>query len=184
MISKRIHKIIILCLIASVAIVFTAYGTGLRQSRVFEIEAAFLVQFSKYITWPADRFKTEKSPVIIGIIGRDPFGTKIDRIARRFKSGNRPVEIRRIKDDMADADECHILYVTSAETGKMTEIKKNIAGKSIVLVSDTDNFLNQGGIIDFFISGTKIRFNISLTNSRRIGLKISSKLLKVAKRIQ
>ncbi len=184
MILRRIHKIIILCLIAFTAVVFTAGGTGLQQSRVFEIEAAFLVQFSKYITWPADRFKTEKSPVIIGILGRDPFGTKIDRIARRFKSGDRPVEIRRINGDMAGADKCHILYITSVETGKMTEIKKNIAEKPIVLVSDTDDFLNQGGIIDFFISGKKIRFNISLTNSRRAGLKISSKLLKVAKRIQ
>ncbi len=96
MILKRIHKIIILCLIASMGVVFTAGATGLQQSRVFEIEAAFLVQFSKYITWPAYRFKTKKSPVIIGIIGRDPFDTKIDRIARRFKSGNRPVEICRV----------------------------------------------------------------------------------------
>jgi len=184
MILKRIHKIIILCLIAVTTIVFTAYGTGLQQSRVFEIEAAFLVQFSKYITWPAHCFKTEKSPVIIGIIGRDPFGTKIDRVARGFKSGNRSVEIRRIKGDMSDAGKCHILYITSGKTGMMTKIKKELSGKPIVLVSDTDNFLNQGGIIKFFISGTKIRFNISLTNSRRIGLKISSKLLEVAKKVR
>ncbi len=77
---------------------------------------------------------------------------------------------------MEDAGKCHILYITSAATVNMTKIKEELSGKPIVLVSDTDDFLNQDGIIAFFISGKKIRFNISLTNSRRIGLKISSKL--------
>ncbi len=171
-------------MIISTGLMPTASGMGLQESRVFDIEAAFLIQFSKYITWPAYRFKTEKSPVIIGIMGRDPFGTKIDRIARSFKAGKRPVEVRRINGDMAGADKCHILYISSEESKTMVEIKKAITGKSVLLVSDTPDFLNQGGIIAFIISGTKIRFNISLTNGRAVGLNISSKLLNVANKVQ
>ncbi len=163
----------------------TLHATGIRKSRVFEIEAAFLVQFSKYITWPKTSFKDKNSPIIIGIIGRDPFGTKIDRIARTFRTKNRQIEVLRINSDLENADKCHILYISSESIDNMAKIKKAIAEKPILLVSnDTKDFLKQGGIINFIILGTKIRFNISLTNARRVGLKISSQLLRVAKKVQ
>ncbi len=183
MIFKQIHKKILVCLIIFTVFISPAHGTGLQTSRVFDIEAAFLIRFTKYITWPESSFKTLQSPIKIGIVGRDPFGTKIDKMARTFKDGNRPVEILRIDSEMTGADKCHILFISPESINKMAEIEKNIAGKPILLVSNTPGFLKQGGIINFIIAGTKIRFNISLTNGRQMGLKISSKLLRVAKKV-
>jgi len=120
--------------------------------------------------------------VVIGIIGRDPFGTKIDRISKSFNANGREVEVRRLRSARSAAA-CHILFVAADQLDNMTAITKALAGRPVLLVSDQEEFLARGGMINFITLGSKIRFDINLAASRDCGLQISSKLLKIAHRV-
>ncbi len=180
MITRRIHKIftclIIFCWLATPA------GGGMVRTNSAEIEAAFLVQFSKYVHWPARTFTSPEAPVVIGILGRDPFGSKIDRISRSFSANGRGVEVRRLRTPEF-AGTCHILFVSADQVDNMAAIRAALANRPVLLVSNTDNFLSRGGMINFVVVGTKVRFDINLANSKNCALKISSKLLKIAHRV-
>lgn len=156
---------------------------GTSSSVPAEIEAAFLVQFSKYVYWPAQSFSSPKAPIIIGILGRDPFGSAINKISRSFKANSRSIEIIRLRQ-AAEAGKCHILFVAPDRVGMMPAITAAIAGNPVLLVSSTDSFLSRGGMINFIIVGTKIRFDINRKNSRKCNLRISATLLKIAHQVQ
>lgn len=181
MILQRIHKVLI-CLLILMWIA-TPVGAGLQESREAEIKAAFLVQFSKYVSWPDQCFAESDSPIVIGILGRDPFGSKLDKISRSFKAQGRNIKVHRLSD-LSNVEQCHVLYISTDKTGELAEIIAALPSMPIVLVSDISGFLDLGGIIHFITVGTKVRFNISLSNSKKIGLKISSKLLKVANKVE
>lgn len=154
----------------------------IKGARAKEIEAAFLLQFSKYVKWPDSAFVRPDDPIIVGILGRDPFGSVLDKIARLSKVKGRAVEILRF-DNLNSIKNSHILFVTSSEVEHMADIKELLADKPVLLVGDSQNFL-QFGIINFVMVDKKIRFNISRVNCEQSGLKISSKLLKVAHEVE
>ncbi len=154
-----------------------------QESRALKIKAAFLVQFSKYFTWPEHCFTGPDTPIVIGILGRDPFGSQLDKISRSFKAQKRKISVRRLRS-LSDAGQCHILYISLQESRQIKDITTVLSKKPIVMVSDTDHFLDRGGTIHFIPVKGKIKFNISLSESKKCGLQISSKLLKVAHTVQ
>lgn len=154
----------------------------LQADRAKEIEAAFLLQFCKYVTWPDAAFATADGPIVVGILGRDPFGSVIDDLGRLTKVKGRNLEIRRYADISAITS-CHILFVSQSMNKHMQKISETIQGMPILLVSDSTYSL-RFGIINFVMVNKKIRFNISQKNSQKSGLKISSKLLQVAHKIE
>jgi len=166
-----------LCLLLQVTVI-PAYGE-VQSARALEIQAAFLVKFSSYVKWPAGTFSSSDSPVVIGIFGRDPFGSIIDKIARSYTTNGRRVEIRRCTDIVLLCT-CNIVFITPSAMGEMDKILTAVSGQSILLVGDSSGFLDNGGMMNFVMVRKKIRFDISKTNSDRAGLEISSKLLKVA----
>jgi len=153
--------------------------SGMQSARALEIEAAFLVKFSSYVKWPNEAFSDHDDPIIIGILGRDPFGSSIDKIARSFRVNSRGVEIRRYSD-FTDLQKCHILFIPAVEVGQLDKASNGFHGHSVLLVGNSPGFLEHSGIINFVSIGNKIRFCISRTNSKKMGLEISSKLLAVA----
>lgn len=154
------------------------YGE-VQSARALEIQAAFLVKFSSYVKWPNSAFSTPEAPIVIGIFGRDPFGSIIDQIARSYTTNGRRVEVRRCSDPVSLCNS-HIVFVAPTATAQMKEIIAALSGRSVLLVGNSPRFLARGGMINFVTVGEKIRFDISKTNSDRAGLEISSKLLKVA----
>ncbi len=154
----------------------------IKGTRAREIEAAFLLQFGKYVTWPESAFIAPDAPIIVGILGRDPFGSVLDEIARTSKVNGRGVEIRRF-DDLASIKSSHILFVASSEVVDRSEIMAALDGAPVLLVGDSLDFL-QIGIINFVLVDNKIRFTISRKNCEKSGLKISSKLMKVAHKVE
>lgn len=156
-----------------------AASNEIHSNRAMEIQAAFLVKFSAYIKWPESAFSSPGDPVIIGIVGRDPFGSTVDKIARSFKAKGRNVEIRRFTN-FASITKSHVLFIPTSELGNMNEIQAAVTGNSVLLVGNSPGFLEQSGSINFVMVGKKIRFNISRTNYQKAGLAISSKLLAVA----
>ena len=180
MLHRLFFLIIIFILLQANAV--SAAGE-IQSARATEIQAAFLIKFSSYVKWPEGTFPDPDDPLIVGIFGRDPFGSTVDKIVRSFKANGRDVEVRRFKDP-ASLRRVHILFIPSSEIERMDKIMAALSGRSVLLVGNSPGFLEQSGIINFVMIGKKIRFNICRENYQKVGLVISSKLLTVAHEIK
>ena len=179
-----LHRLFFLIIVFILLLANTiSAGGAIQSARAMEIQAAFLIKFSSYVTWPEGSFSDPDDPLIVGIFGRDPFGSTVDKIVRSFEVNGRDVEVRRFKDP-ASLRRVHILFIPSSEMERMDEITAALSGRSVLLVGNSPGFLEQSGIINFVMVGKKIRFNICRMNYQKVGLEISSKLLTVAHEIK
>jgi hypothetical protein len=145
----------------------------------YEVKAAYIYNFAKFIEWPKEVFTDDTSPFVVGIVGEDPFNGTIDAAFADKSFNNRKFIIKRYKAS-DEIDFCHILFISSSEEKRMTDIllKANTAGT--LTVGDGKSFFDAGGIINFVLVESKVRFEINLGAAGKAGLKISSKLLKLA----
>ncbi len=156
----------------------TAYADSLSQ-REYQIKAAFLYNFVKFVEWPADRFADESSSIILCVIGKDPFGATLEEtVAGKIVKG-RHIVIKRI-DNVDDLDACHVLFVGSSEREQLWQIVANSHEANVLTVGDMDDFIEFGGVIELTKSANKIRFQINLTAAKQAQLKLDLKLLKLA----
>ena len=144
------------------------------------IKAAFLYHFTQYVDWPTDRFKAEDDPFAIAILGRDPFGEELDRAVKDKSVKTHPIQVRR-SDSLKDLDSCPLLFLSRSESRKWPEIRKALAGKAVLTIGEWENFAATGGAIGFFVEENKVRFEINPEAAERHGLKVSSRLLKLAR---
>lgn len=150
-------------------------------NREYRIKAAYLYQFGRYVEWPDKTFPSPETPFTIGILDQDPVAADLDHIAQIKKIQDRPIQIRRFSS-ANDIRACNILYLSSMlEPETQAEAMRRVAGKGILLVGDADGFLARGGVIQFILEGNRIRVVISRKAAEREGLKISAKLLQVAR---
>ncbi len=149
------------------------------EAREFQIKAVFLYNFAQFVDWPPEAFADAQAPLVIGILGDDPFGASIDEAVRGEKVNNRPMEIRRFRDT-DDFSKCHILFISQSEAGRLEEVLGKLRGRSILTVSDIEGFSKDGGIIRFVMENSKVRLRINLEASKQARLRISSKLLRPA----
>jgi YfiR/HmsC-like len=149
------------------------------DAREYQIKAVFLYNFALFVDWPAEAFSDPQAPLVIGILGDDPFGSSIDEAVRGEKVNNRPLEIRRFRDK-DDFSNCHILFISQSEEGRLGQVLGKLKGRSILTVSDIEGFSKDGGIIRFVMENSKVRLKINLEASKQARLRISSKLLRPA----
>jgi YfiR/HmsC-like len=145
----------------------------------YEIKAAFLFNFAKFIDWPASSFKSPTSPFAICILGRDPFGSILDTALQGRMIGGRPLLILRLKDT-AEARQCQMAFVSSSENSHLAKILEDLRGLHVSLVGEADGFAASGGTIQFTIDENHVRFTINTDAADRAGLKFSAKLLALA----
>jgi hypothetical protein len=157
------------------------YDEGQEVNREYAIKAAYLYQFARYVEWPPNAFTSDTSPLIIGVLGTDPFGGILDEIARSKRIDGHPIIVHRFSS-MADYKPCHILFIGASvsQAEKAAAIEK-ARGSSVLLVGEEPGFADEGGMINFFMDENKIRFEINAENAKQDRLKISSKLLSLAK---
>lgn len=153
-------------------------ATPSKQFRV--VQTAFLWKLVQFVEWPEARFSSPESPLIVGVLGDDPFGSNLDDIFRGEKIGKRPIQVVRFKR-VEDIKVCHILYVSASEAPQLDRALAALAGRSIVTVSDIETFARSGGIVQFAIEDGQTRLYINYDASRAAQIEISSKLLRGAK---
>lgn len=146
----------------------------------YEIKAAFIYNFAKFVEWPEDAFGRADAPLIIGIVGKDPFGKMIDHAVEGRRANGRTVEIKRVNWG-AEVKLCHILFVSSSESGKMGQLSELVKNAPVLTIGETPGFASRGGIINFTEEEGKVRFEINVDAAKRARLTISSKLLSLAK---
>ncbi|MDO8547920.1 MAG: YfiR family protein [Nitrospirales bacterium] len=147
-----------------------------------QIKAAFLYNFVQFIEWPASAFKDAHSDFSLCVLGDDPFGTALERtIGGKIVKGRR-LAVKR-SGRLHDLTDCQLMFISSSERDHLTKTLDLLAGSSVLTVGDTDQFAHLGGMINLYVEENKVRFEINPQAAERSGLKISSKLLKLAKTV-
>lgn len=146
----------------------------------YQVKAAYLFNFARFVTWPETAGSKPGGPIRIGIFGEDPFGSSLDQTLEGKAIGNRPLVIERIDDPKA-LNDCHILFICQSEETDWPRVLSGIGTTPVLTVGDFEGFTARGGMIRFLIEEHKVRFEINPGAADRVGLKISSKLLGLAK---
>jgi hypothetical protein len=145
----------------------------------YQVKAVFLFNFAEFVEWPPGMFPDAQSPVVIGILGKDPFGQIMDEAVRGERVNNRPLVIQRYVR-IEDVGLCHILFISQSETSRLGDILASLSGRSVLTVSDAEHFSMLGGMIRFVMENSKVRLRINLQAAKLAHLTISSKLLRPA----
>jgi hypothetical protein len=148
-------------------------------SKEYQIKAAFLFNFAQFVDWPAGAFAGSQAPLVIGVLGEDPFGSYLDDLVRGEKIGAHSLEVQRFRR-VEDIRTCHILFISRSEEHQVDHILGSLKNRHVLTVSDIDNFAHRGGVIGFFTANNKIRFKINVAAARTANITVSSKLLRVA----
>lgn len=179
MISRYIIAIIIIC--AASAPQLSAQQETQPSENL--IKAAFLYNFTKFVEWPPAAFADSTDPIVIGILGDDPFGELLDQAVEEKISKGRRIIIERY-GQIDSLDTCHILFVSSSEKDNLDQVLEYLEGSSVLTVGEMKDFARQGGAIGYVMVRSRVRLEINTDATRRAGLKTSSKLLIVAKIVE
>jgi YfiR/HmsC-like len=150
-----------------------------REKTEYEVEAAFLMNFTKFVDWPASAFRDPAAPLTICVIGNDPFGANLDQVVAGETVSGHQLAVQRIRQ-VPEKQTCQVLYVSHSENA--AEIVRSV-GPCVLTVGDEDEFLRAGGIIAFVLQARHVRFDINLQAAARESLSLSSRLLGVARRV-
>lgn len=158
-----------------------AAGPLLAEANLeYPVKAAFLFNFTKFVDWPADAFAGEKSPLTLCLYGSDPFGRSLDDLVANETLGGRPIAVRRVGRG-GDLKSCHVLFFSRSERERQAEVLSSLRGAPVLTVGETASFLTDGGLVNFYIEANKVRFAVDLGAVEKARLKISSKLLRLAR---
>jgi len=149
----------------------------------YEVKAAYLYNFGRFVEWPAKVSPTKENPLTVCVLGHDPFGPILDATLAGETINGASVVAKRISK-IEDAANCHILFISSSEADQLKEILPALEKMSVLTVSDMPQFARRGGMIEFVLDGNKVRFEVNLAHAERVGLALSSQLLKIALRVR
>jgi hypothetical protein len=166
------HTVFVLALTVVAMPAFT------QKASEYQVKAAFLFNFSKFLEWPPSAMGQAGEPFVIGILGADPFGSSLDEIVAGEKILDHPLTVKRFAGT-EELDRCHILFINMP--GKTSEAINALKGKSVLTVGDDNNFTRNGGIVRFFTENEMIHLEINIEAAKAANLIVSSKLLRIAK---
>jgi hypothetical protein len=145
----------------------------------YQVKAAFIYNFLKFVEWPPQSFPTTDTPYVVGVLGKDPFGSVLDDTMRDKTVNGRKIHVIRVTEQ--NMHQCHLLFVSSSERRRYKEIFSRLKSAPVLLVGETDDFAESGGAIGFFIEQNKVRFEINPEAAKRSNLHIHSTLLNLAR---
>jgi hypothetical protein len=178
----RPRRVLIFFMIAC-SLFSNTYSIALAQSEEnaeYPIKLAFLYNFTKFVEWPLGSYREVSAPLAICIVGHDPFSPDLEAELRTRKVGAHPVDIRPLR--AADSvNACHVVFFPVTEKDHADKIMKSLQGSNTLTVGESEGFAAIGGIINLVVEGNKLRFEVNPDAAQRAGLKISSKLLMMAK---
>ena len=148
-------------------------------AKEFQVKALFLYNFTQFVQWPQHSFASPDAPLIIGILGEDPFGSYIDELVTGEAIDNHPIVVKRYAN-IEDVDHCHVLFMNITEKNEVKRMLDSLEHKPTLTVSETDNFARMGGMVRFLREDERIGLRINTTAVKKAQLVISSKLLRLS----
>jgi hypothetical protein len=151
-----------------------------QNSKETQLKAVLLFRLTQFVQWPDSRFESPESPIIIGILGKDPFGDSLRIAVRGETAQNRPIALRQL-ERTEDAKACHIVFISQSEAARVRQITSALAGHSVLTVSDMENFVKVGGgMVRFYTVQNKVNLRINNDTAKAAGLVLDSRLLRMA----
>lgn len=146
----------------------------------YQVKAAYLFNFAKFVEWPTSAFRTPNSPLVICVLGSNPFGSDLEGSIAGKTVGGRRLEISHLPRGV-DARSCQIVFITCPERAQMRETLQRLIGTNALTVGDTTGFTDDGGMINFVWEGDRVRFEANVDAAEHAHLRLSARLLTVAK---
>lgn len=156
-----------------------AAGGGVPSATEYQVKAAFLYNFTKFVEWPGDA--TSGPTLCVGVLGKDPFGEAIEGLKGKMAKG-RKIKVMRFRR-AEEAKDCDLLFVSASEKGHLTQILKNLQNSRALTVADQEGFCEAGGMINLVPVGNKVGFEVNVAAASRSRVRMSSHLLKLANKI-
>jgi hypothetical protein len=153
------------------------------QPTEYQLKAAYLYHFAQFVDWPPAAFPQPNAPLIIGVLGENPFGKDLPHTVEGKVLNNHPLMVQEYHSLAEITNNCQILFISSSEKKRLPEIFAALKGTSILTVSEVDHFTDNGGMVDFVLENDRIRFQINETTVEKAGLKMSFKLLSLASKV-
>ena len=146
----------------------------------YQVKAAFLYNFAKFVEWPPQAFRSASAPLAICVLGQNPFGRSLEEAVDGKVVEDRKLVVRQFAD-VRQVSGCHILFVSSSERKSLRAILEDLKESGVLTVGETEGFTTEGGVISLVLEGDRVRFEINLDAAGRQKLRISSKLLSLAR---
>jgi hypothetical protein len=170
--------------LAAITAAAFSWPSAAAESRLeYEVKAAFLYNFAKFVEWPVGAFPDADSALELCIYGDDPFGPVIDHIVRGRTVQGRPIIVQR-GVETTGLSVCHLLFVGPIASEEMARIVQLTGGTAVLTVGESDWFIDSGGMIRLFLEGGKVRFEVNAGAAEQAQLKVSSQLLKLARAVR
>jgi hypothetical protein len=146
----------------------------------YQVKAAFLLNFARFVVWPADAFERENTPISFCIYRQNPFGTALDEITDGKTVANRGLVVRRV-EELANLKTCQLVFVSAAADKDLPAVLDELKASSALVVGESEGFADRGGGIQLYLEADKVRFTVNVDATKRARLNVSSKLLALAK---
>ena len=148
--------------------------------REYKVKAAFIYNFAKFVEWPAQKLGGDRTPIVIGVLGPNPFGDELENALKGREINGRGIVVRQF-DDAEGAKTAHLLFVSVNDE---TKLRKALKEYGVLTIGQSESFTRNGGIITFTFEHDKLGFEINVSAAEQAGLKISAQLQKLAKSVR
>jgi hypothetical protein len=146
----------------------------------YEVKAAFMYHFVKFVEWPAPR--AQQDTFVVGVLGDDPFGPLLDHTFAGKKAVERSLVVKRLAH-ASEAKDVDLLFIAASESARLPQVLTYLEGQPVLTVSEIDGFVGRGGMVGFRLEREMVRFDIDLDKVAQAGLKMSSQLVRVARKV-
>jgi len=158
-------------------------GTAAAQAdsaSEYAVKAAMLYNLTRFVDWPPEAYPDGMAPTVLCILGRDPFEGFLTSLVAKPITNGRPVQIRHPKD-VRGIHGCHVLYISSSDRKDVVPILTSVKGANVLTVGEMNQFAARGGMVQFSLDERQVHFDINLDATSRADLRISSRLLALAR---
>jgi hypothetical protein len=178
---KTPASLLLLCaLLAGAGSLATAHAAAPAATPEYQVKAAFLYNFMKFVEWPGDAAGTPGT-ISLGILGRDPFGDALEAVDGKFAKGRKVVVLHF--RSLEEVKGCDLLFICASEKGRLSQILKLANNSRMLTVADQDGFCESGGMINLVFVKNRVGFEVNVAAASRAKLRISSQLLKLARNV-
>jgi hypothetical protein len=162
--------------ISIISLLFTLCFHNLKAQDInYKVHAMFMYHFTKYIDWPENK---KTGDFVIGVYGNSDILKELEVLASTKKAGAQQIVVKKL-NSLSDASQCHIIFVSSSQSGEMEALQQSIGSKPVLIVSEKSGLAKKGSGINFVIADDKLKFEINKSNIESKTLKLSGDLLKL-----
>ena len=182
----RLILVVAVYIFGYLAMFFAGAGVSGGQSPAppseYQVKAAFLFHFAQMVEWPADRLGPDTRPMIFCTTGEDGIASALEAIVPGKQIATHPIELRRVSSK-ADFHDCHVVFIGGRDPQRAIPIVNRLRDSPVLLVGESEGFAQQGGVIELLLQNNKVRFDINVSAVQRARLKVSSRLLLLARTV-